>query len=711
MTSASSTTNMKKERKASLLGFTLKQYWTSILLFSIILFFVIPIPVMMTVSDDLLHGSVAGLRDTLAINWVNGIRFVIIPIMSILAVVIPCARFSYLKNKIAIDFYHSLPIKRQSLFFTQLGVGALALFIPYILNVLITIVYITTNGLISSALLLNLLLLTLEMVVYAIFFYSLSTLVGMACGLTAVQLVLTAVAIFILPVTQLVAVGFIDIFSEDMWTDFYLNESFMEKLSPALRFILNEVPLNLVESLIMIALSVVMLGLALFLYLKRKSERAGQSVVFVPFGEVVKYILMFVGTLLGGLLFYSIMDSGFWTVFGMVCGMVLVFMLSNTILHKTATAMFRGVKGLIIFGVAAIITLILLITNAFGINSNIPSPGMTSKIVVDFDNTMELTLRDKANIEAVHRIYKEGQRVHHASEKYDSYAIYGSEDFTLEVAFYNFLGIPTAKRTYIYNKSDFISEFQTILNSEEFREQYSAPITEALGVKNIRANMSLGGYYVNRYGRVWDTYSSYGYTNPTDRERAMFERIAEQLKGVDFNYFQQPLIGHLSFYTTGMNYRGYGSYSLYAPVEEALSGYASSDVMPYSYDEFIKRISEAINYIEIYETEPYFGQPSSIRITDKKQIAEVLRAASSVHDRYGNAPFSFVDTNYFCTFQMDITRSLSNDCLNMSEKELQEYINTYYGGDKEVLRVYENSYEFAFRLGQTPAFVVEAFAK
>lgn len=712
MTSASSTTNMKKERSASLLGFTLKQYWTSVLLFTIILFFVIPVPVMMTVSDHFMHShNITSLRNSLAINWVDGIRYAIVPIMSVLAVVIPCARFSYLKSKIAIDFYHSLPIKRQNLFFTQLGVGALALFIPYVLNILITLVYITTNGLITSALLLNLALLTLEMVVYAIFFYSLSTLVGMVCGLTAVQLVLTAVAIFILPVAQLVAVGFADIFSENMWTDFYLNEFFMEKLSPALRFLLNEIPLNLTESLIMIGLSALMLGLALFLYLKRKSERAGQSVVFTPFGEVVKYILMFIGTLLGGVLFNSIMNDGFWTIFGMVCGMVLVFMLSNTILHKTAKAMFRGIKGLIIFGIAAVITLILLMTNAFGINSHIPSLAMTSRVVVDFDNTMELTLRDKANIEAVHRIYTEGRKVDIPSDKYDIYSITDSEDFRLEVAFYNILGIPTAKRTAIYNKSDFISEFQTILNSEEFREQYSAPIKETLGMNNIRSHINFYQFYVNKYGRVWNSDYYHGYAHNSDKDAIMFERLAEQMENVNFDYFQQPVLGNLNFYSNHISYRDYGSYNLHTPAEEALIGYISSDVMPYSYDEHITRLSEAIGYIEIYETDPDFDRVDPVKITDKEQIKEILYAASMIGSRYSNLPFTFVDKEYYGIFQLDITQPLSNDCLNMSENQLKEHINTYYSGDKNVLHVNEISYEIVFRLGQTPAFIPGLFGK
>lgn len=725
MTAASSTIKTKKERKPSLLGFTLKKYWTSILLFTIILFFVIPIPVMMWMSDKLVNqnNTIENLQRSLAVNWVDAVRYAIIPIMSILAVVIPCARFSYLKNKVSVDFYHSLPIRREKLFFTQLGVGALALVIPYILNIIFTFLYVAPNNLVTGALIVNILMLTLEMLVYALFFYSLSTLVGMASGLTAVHLVLTVTAIFILPVLQLAYVGFRYIFAENMWTDYYLSESIMSKLSPAIRFLINEIPLNLAESIIMVCISLLMLAIALLLYKHRKSERAGQSVVFVPFGEIVKYIIMLVGTLVGGIFFNSMMGNMFWTIFGMLCGMLLTFMLANTILHKTATAMFRGLKGLAIFGGAAIITLIILTTNAFGVNSSVPTPSATSKVVVSFDSTAQIEFHDRANIEAIHKIYTQshwGYRGYYTN-------VYPYEQLELSIAFYNSLGIPTAKQVTISNKSDFIDEFKTILNSSEFREQYYSVAENAVKSKDVGVEFYEESYYINQYGRVWYSkgrnYLNIGF----DKTDYIFDYILDYMKACDFDYFQNPTFASIRFYSPA-SYR-YGRFPLYTSMETVMYESEEKGLVQYSYDEAIRRLTKAIDSITVYkESNPiivyeedensYYSEisravkESEIQkavVTDKKQIEQLLRASADIFIQNCKSPFTFVDPQYYASFELSVTNPIADECYDMDEDELQSYLKQKRYGDEIV--IYEDSREIgiSFIAGKTPEFVAGLF--
>ncbi len=744
MTSANLTTNTKRERKPSLLGFSLKKYWTSILLFTIILFFVIPIPVMMIVSANLANSfsSIQSLKNDLAISWVEGIRYILVPLMSILAVVIPCARFGYLKNKVSIDFYHSLPIRREKLFFTQLGIGALALVIPYIFNVLFTIIYLSSNGLISGALIVNLGLLTLEIAVYALFFYSLSTLVGMVSGLTAVQLVLTVAAIFIVPGIQLSAAGFMYIFSENMWVDYYISGDILQNTSPALRFILNTIPLNLAESIIMIGLSAVMLGLALFLYRHRKSERAGQSVVFIPIGEVIKYIMMYIGTLTGGILFYAIMDDLFWTIFGMACGMVLTFMLTNTILHKTATAMFRGLRGLAIFGGAAILTLILLMTNAFGINSHVPSPNSTSKVLVKFaSDSFSLEFQDRENIKALHKIYTESDWGYN---EYLSSVISRSERFRLQIVFYNSLGLPTAKRVSISNKSKFIEEFRTILNSEEFSEQYSHYLDSITSAGSRFISIRTMEYYVNEYGRVWRNDMMFRSIGQPDSIEYVISDLVKSEKNCNFDYFQNPSLGSLYIYPSASN----GStvrHNVYTPMDSLMYKYEGGNALDYDYKEQVRRLANTIDGItvikvpsDIYETnyeitedtvyveydritedtasieydvpaEDTAADSQEVVIKDKAQITELLLAAADLFYTSDLSPFTFVDTEYYIKYRVDVSEPLSYETYNMSEAELSAYINENYDGNRELLHEHGQFFALPLLLGRTPDFVADLF--
>lgn len=710
MTSITSTTN-KEKKTTSFLGFNLKQYWTSILLFTIILFFVLPVPVMMYITNEHMHGysSFENIKNELAVYWVEAIRYVIIPIMSVISVVVSAARFSYLKNKVSVDFFHSLPIRRERLFFTQLGVGALAIIVPYLINILFTFIVIASNGLITGALVLNVALLTAELAVYVLFFYSLSTLVGMVCGLTAVQLVLTAVAIFILPVAHALFITFIDIFVENMWVDFYLSENIMEKLSLAIRFVVRENALSLAETIILIVISAAMLGLSLFLYTRRKSERAGQSVVFNPLAEVIKYVIMFIGTLAGGTLFYYIMNDMFWTFFGMACGMVLTFMLANTVIHKTAKAMFRGVRGLIIFAGTTLITVIILMTNAFGVNSRVPSPSATSKVEVRFgwgQSSFEFT--DRAVIEAIHRIYTERNVMH---EVYDSNIVRDYESFNLQVAFYNRLGIPTAKTVYIGNKSDFIEEFRTILNSEEFGEQYALPLKNVLTSQSGRAYFSVGnGYYINDYGRVWSLYETHNLNNE-QYEKFMLGDIARAAAGCNFDYFQHPVFGRIGIYEAGYRYgRSFSLHTTMASVEE---GYVNLGVMRDSYEEATKKLVEAIDEIKICrltdkDTGLYLD--SSAVITDKEQIKALLEASTNIYGNYYDSLYTFVDTEYFAVYELTVTDDHGNDYIDMSEEELANHFNTKSNG-YYMPNTYTREFDIAFILGKTPDFVPGLFTK
>ena len=181
-----------------LFTFSLKQFWTTILLFTIILFFSMPIPALMAATDTN-HYLNPGSTERALESLTESLRLIIVPLMSALAVVASCTRFGYLKNKVAVDYYHSLPVKRIRLYLTQLAVGAASLAIPYLFNLLLMLLVAAVHGCLGGDILSNLLIMSAEALVYPAFFGALATLVGMVTGLSAVHLVLTAVAMFIVP--------------------------------------------------------------------------------------------------------------------------------------------------------------------------------------------------------------------------------------------------------------------------------------------------------------------------------------------------------------------------------------------------------------------------------------------------------------------------------------------------------------------------------
>lgn len=692
-----------------LFNFTAKQFWTTILLFTIILFFVLPVPILMMVSersiidaDDLLR-----LKQDISEDWAESIRYIIVVLMSVFGVVVSCSRFKYLKNKVSIDFYHSLPVKRGQLFLTQLGVSALSLAIPYIFNILFTLIVIASNGLITETLIVNVLIMSADAFVYTTFFFALCTLVGMVSGLTAVQLTLTVVAVFIIPAVYITILAFINIFNENMWFTFYADPALFEKLSPALRFVFEAEPLHVFEAITLLLVSVLIFGAAYAIYMHRKSERAGTPVVFAPLGEVIKYVLVFLGTMLGGLLFYYIMDSFFWTVFGMICGMVLVFMLVNTILNKTARAMFKGWKGLCIFGAAAAVAFTMLMTNAFGINSNIPKPENTSRVVVNFDSAVsDMEFTDKEVIKALHTVYTDSDWTEFDG-RYDSVMWY--DYIYMEIVFYPDFGIPVAKTVRIYNKSDFAEEFRTILDSEEFKTQYVNAFNK-LGNGDGYAYINIPEYAFDENNGVVDSYDSTHWNydefdlSYINARQMGLDLLAEANKACGYDFFQQPSFGDFYAYAYDDYYAETINLALMNSMTELIDHYIENGMMERTPDEYIEKLASCIDAIKVYKiTNDNIEDDECLIVSDKAEIREILSSAvSPTGNRHST--YTFVETEYYAEYSIDIIERY--EFTAYYDEDGNEYIEES-SMDEENIRTYTETFELAFLLGQIPNFITE----
>ncbi len=697
--------------------FSARQFWTTIFLFTIILFFILPVPVLMIISGNapLDIREIESLKRDFASEWPEIIRYFTVIAMSAFAIVLSCSRFKYLKNKVSVDFYHSLPIKRGQLFLTQLAISALSLIIPYLFNVIFTLIVLAANGLVTSALILNILAVTVDTFVYALFFYGLSTLVGMISGLTPVQLTLTAVAVFIIPAAYALSVGFISMFSEHMWVDFYLHADVFEKMTPALRFLINGEVLNIWEILGLLVVSAAMLVGAYAIYMYRKSERSGTPVVFTPLGEVIKYIIVFVGTIGGGLFFYAIMGDYFWMVFGMICGALLTFMLANTILNKTAKAMFKGWKGLCIFGGAAAIAFIVLSTNAFGVNTHVPSPAFTSKVSVNFEDAGgTMVFRDKEAVEALHYIYEKSPILgydraylypddlpyNHAEAVYR----YVSDVMRVDIVFYSKLGIPTAKQIYVYDKEEFADQFKAILNSDEFKEQYASELENVDGGGSIymefpTISRAEGEAYVYTSRSRRNRFNS---TTPFDevKKECGLHTMLDEMENVNFDFFQQQALGYSRISAGDL----YVTLPLFASMTKTADFLDAKGFTEYSADTVCEALSEQVTEFSILGFDKN-GKVKIMKITDKEQILEILKASANPFGSHTSS-FTLIDTRYIIDYEISTSGFVEVSYFvdeNGVEHEIFEY--------KKDGEVYTEAYRAEFLLGKVPEFVVEYFSE
>ena len=71
------------------------------------------------------------------------------------------------------------------------------------------------------------------------------------------------------------------------------------------------------------AVAALLFGLGMFLYRKRPSEAAGRAMAFKVSEPVIRFLLVVPITLFSGMIFRSILNDDIWTVFGLLCGLLI----------------------------------------------------------------------------------------------------------------------------------------------------------------------------------------------------------------------------------------------------------------------------------------------------------------------------------------------------------------------------------------------------
>lgn len=656
------------------------------LLIGIIMFFVIPVPIMMMYSSDTDYYS--RNPENLILHyqgWANQIRYAIVPIMSVLAVIVCCVMLGYLHKKISVDFYHSLPIKRGKLFASQLISGYIILLVPTVIMFACGLITIAFYGAMTFDTIIAALLSLGEGILYSLLFYSLSSVIGVVTGLTAVHLILTGVSIFIVPLIYCVSVVFCEIFTDNMWSSWYFGDGILTKLSPVIRFLVDSTRLSIPEIVIYIAITILLFVAAGFICINYKSECAENSVIFPVLGEIIKYLLVFPMTLAGGLLFYYIMYNGFWTVFGMVCGGLLTFMLTNTILQKSAKAMFCKIKGLAVYAGVMVVAMILVMNNIFGINSNISKNLNKVEIIFD-DNTYMFTFEDEDTITAIRELYENGKMYDYYMYDPDyeiipsyTYSTYTSLD--LSIVFYPSFGIPQAKDVTIYRKNECADILKTILDSEEFSQQYKT-MTECI---NISYYSTIYSCYCSlsdkeSFGNSSFTFNTDGNNKPISDN--IVNSIISDTANMNFNSFQQFSLGTHIMNVNKPSYVKYGSNRIYIPfminMTNTLETLKEAGVAKVRVGEYLNDFSNAVVDMEVFN----IHDGTSKKYTNTKDIYNILQSLSVLGaDRYDTSlicQLTLVEPNYVVHYNVE--------CENeVGDTELYEYVGMLRLGTAEVL--------------------------
>ncbi len=375
----------------------LRRTWSHGLLYAIILFFAIPVVVMMGINDTGFYAN----SPARVLRFIESYFTSENPLATLYALAngVFSALFvtGYLFDRRKTHFVCSLPVSREGYFFTRCAAnltwsvlawvpaGVLLAIVVAFKRVMIPYFAETMAGFFS---------LFITWLGLYLFFYGLTLLAASMCGTGVMSGCMFLMFAGYLSLALVAVVLMITLYLPSFVEEYYLSEAIFERISGVVRiFMWIAEPKGAPFLISSAAIGLLYIGLAALLIRIRKSELAGNHFVFGAVRDTVKVLLMILCALYGGMLFQN-MAAGWgypWLLFGCACGAILCWMLTNTIFYKTPKMMFTGKRAMVATMVACALFLSFASFDVFRLNSYIPSTGITRSVTLDLGMPVRVT--------------------------------------------------------------------------------------------------------------------------------------------------------------------------------------------------------------------------------------------------------------------------------------------------------------------------------
>ena len=574
----------------------MRRSWPKTLCYTLFLFFVLPLPLLFEASGhphwtmNQLSGSLTSALNDL--TWLYCFAAVAVALFAGMLATI------YLCRRSAVDFYHSLPIRREGLLLQSWLCGMLHFCTALLFNVLLSIL-ILFSAVGQPALIVapigKLMVAAGYMLLTYLLFYTITVFCGMLCGTSFMQIAVTGLLLGAFPLFRALVLAFCDMVTDTVNISYYLDGNW-GWTSPILRlihlaeenntyvttengtgmvFYNLEHPFTWWEILLWIAAAVAFYFGAMCLYRRRHVERAGTPVVFEGVAVAVKWVVILLATMAFGWVFGEIGSGAGWLFFGFVLGGVLSFMLINTILTKNPKQMFRGWRAIVIYLVAFCVGSVGLGYAVSKVEDIIPKKIDHLAVYFSNDNYSVPYYTDPAVIAAWQELWeaelREGsdavtntvEAVMYASEKdgkpVDTEATFRFRERSVPIRVYAKVGpfvIAYKQRSVERRAAE--AFLRAVADSDEFEAGWDTVTAQIAsryvyeddgwyGDQHARVEMLslFADLYRERTGVSEDVNALFTSSVRPLREDALSIMVAEQPRDIGFEFFQSPIYAGL----------------------------------------------------------------------------------------------------------------------------------------------------------------------
>lgn len=307
-------------------------------------------------------------------------------IFVVLAVIVAMSGFSYLYSKKKVDMYHSLPVRREVLFFVKILNGILIVILPYIVCSFIASLLVLVNmG--DAGIIVTTFFSVAEWILLFIFNYTIVIFAIMLTGNMLVGILACGFLNFYAPAFSQLISGYESTFFDTYYRVGFIAEKVLLKLS-GIMVIFGVFDGRLREKmLIAVVGSIVLLVINLLLYKKRASESAGKSISFNIIKLPIKFMIVIFMSMLMYLFGYEMMSNSIaWGVFGAVSAGIITHCIMEIIYNQDFKKIFAKKLQMLICIVISLFVAAVFQFDIFGYDRYIPkvSDISSAAVVSDF---------------------------------------------------------------------------------------------------------------------------------------------------------------------------------------------------------------------------------------------------------------------------------------------------------------------------------------
>lgn len=645
-------------------------------------------------------------------------------IVAVGAVVLGLNSFYYLNSRKKVDLYHSIPVRRETLFAVNYIDGFLIYFVPYVVNMLLGLLVIGVNGYFSKVVFMNAIA---SILINSVFFLLLYTLVVIAALLTGnIVVSMLGTGVFFLYGFYLTFIqgAYYSKFFATFYDSTQVNNIFL-RISPFnayytviqtytkdmyVRNTSVEMVINNVGKISSIGftlinvfcLTLAFIAFALFLHQRRPSEAAGKAMAFELSKPIIKYLLVVPTSLAGGIVFDNLSNNSTngWFFFGLIFIFFLSYAVIEIIYNFDMKSAFKGKVHLALSGATVLIIVLIFYHDLLGFDTYQPDKKDVKAMSIDvsgldsyawhkYRNSNRADKLDTMGISNFDELYELAsigiEELNHSSDLETNSDFNGFSRYVRIVIHYRLNGGKSVYREYFVPRDALYDRMQKVYNDEEFKKSHFPILTWD---KNMFSTATIRTLYNEKELRLKE-----------EDKKQFLEIYQQELESLTLKEVTEGNVSaSILFYSPDGYEFTYMIYPSFVKTKAFLNSYGIELETGLSIED-IKEITVSMYGISEKEVYTEAMEPKGIAVSETAQNANIEEHVKIYADKESIEALlsSMIQRNYY----------YDNSTFIEIDSTFDVYVSYIIDG------VENNNFieHFAFREGEIPEFVLKDFDK